>query len=123
MAYFAEIDSDGFVLQVISIGNLDAPDPAPQNSEPIGQAFIADVLGLPGLWKQTSYNSKFRKQYAGIGWRYDADVDIFIAPQPCPSWTLDSNYDWQPPVPYPSEGGPWRWDEETLSWVEVQPLT
>lgn len=119
MAYFAEIDSDGFVLQVISIDNLDAPDPAPQNSEPLGQAFIADVLGLPGVWKQTSYNSKFRKQYAGIGWRYDADVDIFIAPQPYPSWTLDSNYDWQPPVPYPSEGGPWRWDEESLSWVEV----
>lgn len=119
MAYFAQIDMDGTVLQVISISNNDAPDPAPLNSEPLGQAFIADVLGLPGTWIQTSYSGRIRKQYCGPGFRYDADADIFIAPQPFPSWTLDSNHDWQPPTPMPTEGGPWAWDEDTLSWVEV----
>lgn len=123
MAYFAQLDQHGTVLQVISISNADAPDPAPADSEPLGQGFIADVLGLPGEWRQTSYNGNFRKQYCGPGYRYDAFADVFIAPQPYPSWTLDANHDWQPPVPMPSEGGPWVWDEETLSWVEVQPLT
>ena len=123
MAYFAQIDEHGTVLQVISVSNVDAPDPAPTHSEPLGQAFIADVLGLPGEWRQTSYNGNFRKQYAGIGYIYDAEADVFIAPQPYPSWTLDANHDWQPPTPMPSEGGPWVWDEETLSWIEVQPLT
>ena len=119
MAYFAQIDEGGTVLQVISISNTDAPDPAPTHSEPLGRAFIADVLGLPGEWRQTSYHGSFRKQYCGPGFRYDTGADVFVAPQPYPSWTLDANYDWQPPTPMPSEGGPWWWDEETLSWVEV----
>ena len=119
MAHFAEIDIERIVLRVIVLDNRHAPDPAPTNSEPLGQAFIADVLGLPGEWRQTSYNGNFRKQYAGIGFRYDSDADVFISPQPYPSWTLDANHDWQPPTPMPSEGGPWAWDEDTLSWVEV----
>jgi len=116
MAHFAHIDTNGVVTQVLVIDNANAPDPAPEYSEPLGQAFIAS-LSLPGEWRQTSYNGSFRKQYAGIGWRYDADADVFIAPQPYPSWTLDANYDWQAPEPYPSDGNIYRWDEETLSWV------
>jgi hypothetical protein len=119
VAYFAQIDDDGTVLQVISISNADAPDPAPEHSEPLGQAFIADVLSLPGTWVQTSWSGSMRKQYAGIGWRYDATADVFISPQPFLSWTLDANHDWQPPTPTPAEGGPWTWDEGTLSWVEM----
>ncbi len=119
MAYFAQLDDDGTVLQVISVSNDDAPDPAPSHSEPLGQAFIAEVLRLPGVWKQTSYRDSFRKQYAGIGWRYLADNDVFVAPQPYQSWTLDANHDWQPPTPYPSDGGRYTWDEDTTSWVEV----
>lgn len=119
MAYFAQIDEDGTVVQVISINNADAPDPAPANSEPLGQAFIANVLGLPGKWRQTSYNGNFRKQYCGPGYRYDADADVFIAPQSYPSWTLDGNHDWQPPTPMPAKGGPYRWDEDALAWVAL----
>lgn len=119
MAYFAELDADSVVIQVISISNADAPDPAPSHSEPLGQAFIADTLGLPGLWKQTSYNGNFRKQYCGPGFRYDAAADVFIAPQPYPSWTLDANHDWQPPTPMPAEDGLWVWDEATLSWLDA----
>ena len=119
MAYFAQLDADGTVLQVISVSNADAPDPAPSNSEPLGQAFIAS-LGLDGEWRQTSYNGTFRKAYAGPGFRYDADADVFIAPQPFPSWSLDANHDWQPPTPYPTDGERYTWDEATLSWVEVE---
>jgi hypothetical protein len=118
MAHFARIDAIGTVRQVISVSNQEAPDPAPSNSEPLGRAFIAS-LGLPGEWRQTSYNGNFRKQYAGPGYTYDADADVFIAPQPYPSWTLDAQHDWQAPTPMPVEGGPWSWDEATLSWVEM----
>jgi hypothetical protein len=117
MAYFAQIDDDGTVLQVISVSNADAPDPAPEHSEALGQAFIADTLGLPGEWRQTSYNGTFRKRYCGPGFRYDTGADVFIPPQPYPSWTLDGDHDWQPPTPMPAEGM-WSWDEPTLSWVE-----
>ena len=118
MAYFAEIDNDGTVLQVISVSNADAPDPAPEQSEALGQAFIADGLGLPGTWVQTSYSGSIRQQFAGIGWRYDTDLDVFLSPKPYPSWVLDEDLDWQPPTPVPAEGM-WSWDEPTLSWVEV----
>lgn len=119
MAYFAQLDDNGTVVQVIAVSNNDAPDPATTNSEPLGRAFIADVLGLPGEWRQTSYNNNFRKQYAGIGWRYDFDADVFIAPQPFPSWTLDGSHDWQPPTPMPETEGMWAWDEDSLTWVDV----
>lgn len=82
MAHFAQIDETGIVTEVIVISNADAPDPAPTTSEPLGQAFIRDILGLPGEWKQTSYSGSFRGEYAGIGWRYDAETDKFIAPPP-----------------------------------------
>jgi hypothetical protein len=118
MAYFAQIDDAGIVQQIISISNTDAPDPAPTNSEPLGQAFIADILGLPGTWVQTSWSGSIRRRYAGIGYRYDAERDAFISPQPFPSWTLDAVGDWRAPTPMPSEGV-WKWDEETLSWVEL----
>lgn len=119
MAYFAQLDENNIVLQVISIDNAIAQDPAPSNSEPLGQDFIAKVLGFSGKWKQTSYHRNFRKQYAGPGFRYDAEADVFIAPQPYPSWSLDENHDWQPPVPRPSNPGIWSWDEETASWIEI----
>jgi len=121
MAYFAQIDDEGIVLQVISISNDDAPDPATENSEPVGQSFIANVLGLTGEWLQTSYNNSFRKQYAGPGFTYDADADVFIAPQPFPSWSLNENYDWQAPVPMPETEGTWVWDEGAGEWVDLTP--
>ena len=65
--------------------------------------------------KQTSYNNRIRKQYAGIGFTYDPVADVFIAPQPFPSWTLDSNHDWQPPTPQP-DGDDWYWNEENQQW-------
>jgi len=82
MAYFAELDGTNTVLRVISISNdvcgeptLDFPD-----TEAAGRAFIANTLKLGGVWKQTSYNANFRAKYAGIGDRYDAELDAFVSP-------------------------------------------
>lgn len=123
MAYFAQIDDDGTVINVISVSNADAPDPAPEHSEPLGQAFIAS-LGLEGNYLQTSYHGTFRKAFASIGGRYDSQADVFIAPQPFPSWTLDANHDWQPPTPYPSGAGPleYAWDDASLTWVALSAI-
>lgn len=120
MAYFAQLDDDGVVVQVISVSNSDAPDPAPANSEPLGQTFIAS-LGLGGRWVQTSYNGKFRKKYAGIGYLYDAVRDAFIPPQPHPSWLLDEDTClWEPPVPYPNDGNGYTWNETLQQWEQTE---
>ena len=110
MAHFAKIENN-IVTNVIVVGNEQAP------TEAEGKAFIADILKLEGDWKQTSYNGNIRKQYAGIGYTYDAQLDVFVTPQPYPSWTLDSNHDWQPPTPKPE--GNYSWNEEELEWVAI----
>lgn len=79
MAHFARINDDNIVDQVIVVSDDDAPDPFP-DGEKKGQAFIADVLGLPGVWLQTSYHANFRGHYAGFGYAYDPDRDEFVPP-------------------------------------------
>ena len=68
---------------------------------------------------RTSYNNNIRKQYAGIGFTYDVDADVFVAPQPFPSWSLDANYDWQAPIERPADGKLYSWDEANQVWVEL----
>lgn len=79
MAHFAKVNDENVVEEVIVVSNTDAPDPYPE-SEPLGQAFIADVLNLPGVWLQTSYHGNFRGLYAGPGYLYDPTVDEFVPP-------------------------------------------
>ena len=79
MAHFARVDEQNVVREVIVISDDVAPDPAPDN-ESAGRAFIANVLGLAGEWKQTSYNGNFRGRYAGLGYTYDPDLDEFVPP-------------------------------------------
>lgn len=123
MAHFAQIDAGGLVQRVVKLDDAYAPDPAPSN-EAMGQQRMDDLSLLDssfaGTWIQTSYLGSFRKQFAGLGFTYDPVADVFIAPQPFPSWSLDANHDWQPPTPMPQQGD-WAWDEDTLSWVEVAP--
>jgi len=114
MAHFAKLDNDNKVLEVNVVANA-ALDPA--NEEASGVAFLTEWSGGYTNWKQTSYNNNFRKQYAGIGYTYDAVNDVFIAPQPFASWSLDQNFDWQAPTPRP-EGMGWYWNEDSLSWLE-----
>jgi hypothetical protein len=110
MSHWAEIDNNNKVLRVLVGDNND-----PAGDE--GYQWLLDNLG--GTWIKTSYNNKIRKQYAGIGYCYDPVNDVFIAPQPFPSWSLDQNFDWQAPTPRPTEGF-WYWDENTLSWIELE---
>jgi hypothetical protein len=109
MAHWAEIDENNIVVQVIVTDNDD-----PNGDE--GYQWLLDNLG--GRWVKTSYNNNIRKQYAGLDFKYDEINDVFIRPQPFPSWSLNSNFDWEPPVPRPTEGY-WTWNEETLAWEEL----
>lgn len=88
-------------------------------SEKLGQKYIKDELGLDGLWKITSFNGFFRKQYASIGYTYDPYNDIFICPQPYPSWILNENFDWIAPTPMPNDGNTYVWNEDQLSWQTI----
>jgi hypothetical protein len=73
-----------------------------------------DTFG--GEWVRTYYNQE-GKNFAGVGFIYYPDKDNFSSPQPYPSWTLDADCLWQPPVPYPTDGCLWTWDEQTLTWI------
>jgi hypothetical protein len=118
MAHFAEIDENNVVQRVIVVANKDTADANGNEVESIGVAFCQRLLG--GNWKQTSYNGNFRKNYAGIGYTYDAGIDAFVPPKPYPSWVLNSNTaQWEAPVPMPQDGKMYSWDEATQSWVEV----
>lgn len=118
MAHFAEIDDNNVVQRVIVVANKDTADANGNEVESIGVAFCQRLLG--GNWKQTSYNANFRKNYAGIGYTYDAGIDAFVPPKPYPSWVLNSNTaQWEAPVPVPQDGKMYSWDEATQSWVEV----
>jgi hypothetical protein len=115
MAHFAKIDENNVVTQVVVVDNKDTADASGVEKEHIGAAYLESVLG--GTWKQTSYHGNIRKNYAGIGYTYDADIDAFVAPKPYPSWVLDENAQWQAPVPMPDDGEMYSWDEATQSWV------
>jgi hypothetical protein len=111
MAHYAFLDENNIVTEVITgidetelIEGLDT------------ETWYGNFRGQ--TCKRTSYNGNIRKQYAGIGYSYDEINDVFIAPQPYPSWSLDDNFDWQPPTPRP-EGIGWYWNEEELTWKEV----
>ena len=105
MSNFAYINNDGIVTKVIV---------ADQN-------FInSGAVGDPFRWIQTSYNQNFRKNFAGIGFKYDRIRDAFIAPKPYPSWVLnEETCRWEAPVPYPSDGKLYDWDETTQAWILI----
>jgi hypothetical protein len=105
MAHFAEI-LDGVVQRVIVVHD---------SEEANGSEFCTNLFG--GTWLQTSFNHRIRKQFAAVGYSYNATADVFIAPRPFASWTLDSNHDWQPPTPKPD--GEYSWNEAQLKWIEL----
>ena len=118
MAHFAQLDENNIVVQVI-VG-VDEPHD--------GEAIYAQTTGT--IWKKTSYNTvggvhllggtPFRKNYAGIGFTYDAQRNAFIAPQPYPSWVLnEQTCQWDSPIQYPNDDKRYQWDEQTTSWKEI----
>lgn len=115
MAHYAYIDSQTLIVVTVCVGKdenelIDGLDPETYYSQ--GTDFIV---------KRTSFNNRIRKQFAGIGFTYDSENDVFIRPQPYPSWTLDQNFDWQSPFPAP-DGDAYVWNEENQDWVlDVNP--
>jgi hypothetical protein len=114
MAHYAFLDENNVVTEVITgidetelIEGLDT------------ETWYGNFRGQ--TCKRTSYNNNIRKQYAGIGFSYDPVADVFIAPQPYPSWSLDADYNWQAPIPRPTEGM-WYWNEAEQVWVNANKL-
>ena len=127
MAHFAKINTQNKVIAVHVVHNDVATD------EAAGIAFLESLYGKEDgiTWKQTSYNTvrgthtgggtPLRMNYAGIGGWYNPDDDAFYGPQPFSSWTLNTtNYTWEPPVAYPTDGGNHEWNEQTQTWDEVE---
>jgi len=104
MAHFAEIDLNNRVIRIVVACNQDIANNGGEQSEQAAEHFktVCPLLENGVKWVQTSYNSNFRKQYAGIGSTFDSIKDKFIAIQTHPSWSLDDNDDWQAPVAYPT---------------------
>ena len=122
MAHFAQLDENNVVLQVIVIDNKDTADANGVEKEHIGAAFCEKLFG--GTWKQTSYNGNIRKNYAGIGMKYHADIDAFVAPKPYASWVLNNTTaTYEAPVAQPAtelpQGKQYSWNESTTSWDTV----
>ena len=119
MAHFAELDGDKKVIRVCVVDNAHVPS----DKHADGETWCENFWG--GKWKQTSYSGGFRKQYAGIGFTYNADKDVFIADKPHASWTLNSDNDWEAPISRPVDDKLWTWDESVYQadnskgWVEA----
>ena len=112
MAHYAFLDANNIVTEVI-VGKdetelIDGLTPEEWYGNFRGQSCV-----------RTSYNNSIRKQFAGIGFTYDETADVFIAPKPFASWSLDANYDWQAPVEHPADGKQYSWDEANQAWVLV----
>jgi hypothetical protein len=110
MAHYAFLDEDNIVTEVITGKNeselIDGLTPEEWYGNYRGQRCV-----------RTSYNNNIRKQFAGVGFTYDDLDDVFIAPKPFASWSLDANYDWQAPIEYPADGKQYLWDEDEQAWV------
>jgi hypothetical protein len=111
MAHYAFLNETNTVIEVIT--GIDETELI-EGKNP--QVWYAEFRGLKCV--RTSYNGKIRKQYAGVGFQYDPVADVFISPQPYPSWSLDSNFDWQAPKDKPE--GLYYWDEDLGDWVEYE---
>lgn len=121
MEYFAKLDSDNNVIEVLPVAEEDTTDVNGKVVEQLGINFLEDLFGY-SLWKQTSKDGEFRRAYAGIGMKYDSDADVFYSTeQPYPSWVFNNEtLYWEAPVSYPNDGKDYLWVELTKSWLEVQ---
>ena len=121
MAYFAKLGTGNIVEQVISINNAVITDSNGVEQEQLGVDFINKLYNTRDVWKQTSYNRNFRKNYAGIGYQYDQQRDAFIPSKPFNSWVLNEDTcRWEAPIPYPQDENKYTWNESTLTWDIVE---
>ena len=120
MAHFAKIGLNNVVTEVLVIANRETMDAQGNEQESIGIEFLKTLTGHE-TWIQTSYNGNIRKNYAAIGYTYDAQRDAFISPKPYDSWVLnESTCRWDAPTAKPNDDKQYYWNESTTSWVEVE---
>jgi len=116
MAHFAKIGLNNKVIEVLSVNNEVLLDFNGVEQESIGVDFLTKLTGYP-IWKQTSYNKNFRKNFAGIGMTYDEDKDVFIPKKPFASWILNEDtYIWEAPITKPNDNQRYNWNEENQTW-------
>jgi hypothetical protein len=122
MAHYAFLDENNVVTEVITgvdenITQTDVDGTEVGGSTEAWENWYSNFRGQ--ACKRTSYNNNFRKNYAGIGYTYNAAMDAFIPPKPFPSWTLNENTcNWEAPVSMPSNDRSWLWNEESQQWTE-----
>jgi len=120
MAHFAKIGINGKVIEVTKVNNEVILDANGNESEMNGIDFLTKLTGYP-VWKQTSYNNNFRKNFAGIGYTYDEDRDAFIPKKPFNSWVLNEDTcRWEAPVAYPNDGQDYKWNETIQNWELIE---
>jgi hypothetical protein len=121
MAHFAQLDANNVVTNVIVVGDQNCLGDGGIESEQVGIDFCRNTFGSETRWAQTSITGRIRKNYAGIGYSYDAQLDAFIPPQPFASWLLDeATCLWVAPIPEPNDGAIYYWNEELGQWVAVE---
>jgi hypothetical protein len=122
MAHFAKLDENNNVIDIVVVHNNELLDSDGIEQEQNGINFCVNWSGGHTLWKQTSYNNSFRKNYAWVGGTYDPELDAFIKPKPWDSWGLDrETCTWTAPIPMPTDDKVYVWNEPTLSWIELTP--
>ena len=121
MAHFAKLDLNNIVTQVVVVNN-DILLENGAESEQKGINFLEELFE-EGPWKQTSYNGTIRKNYAGVGYKYDVTRDAFIPPKPYASWILnETTCQWEAPVAHPNDAL-YNWDEANQQWVYASAYT
>ena len=119
MAHYAELNDANVVTRVVVVNNDESLNDYGEEDEKKGVFFCRTLFGKNTRWVQTSYNGSIRKNYASVGFTYDASRDAFIPPKPYPSWVLnENNCQWEAPLPYPTKDARYVWDEDSVSWIQ-----
>lgn len=120
MAYFAELDFNNVVTQVVVLNDNVVGDSTFPESEHLGVEFLKSLYGQHTVWKQTSLTGEFRKYFATLGGIYNPAIDIFLARKPHNSWIFNpGTYQWEPPIQFPEDGNSYDWDEINLKWIKT----
>jgi hypothetical protein len=134
MASFAKIGAANIVEKVVVVSNVVITDNDGNEQEQLGVDFLNNLYGTTDVWKQTSYNTRagthtlggtpLRKNHASSGFTYDEGRDAFIPPKPFASWVLNEDTcQWEEPIPRPSDGNYYDWDEEIQNWKQITHTT
>tara|TARA_Y100001972_G_scaffold59039_1_gene72349 strand:+ start:2545 stop:2910 length:366 start_codon:yes stop_codon:yes gene_type:complete len=120
MANFAKLGTGNIIEKVVVVSNQVITDNDGNEQEQLGVDFLNNLYKTRDVWKQTSFNNNFRKNFAGIGYTYDEQRDAFIPPKRYPSWILDEETClWKAPIDYPEDDKNYNWNEELKNWEEL----